>query len=426
MKQTIRVATAPIQARVMIPGSKSITNRALLLAALAEGVSELAGVLACEDTRVFANALHQLGVVVQWDEANQTCLIGGTGGQFPRKMASIWCGDAGTAGRFLLAACACSGGDYYFDGTVQLRNRPIQMLLQLLCQKGAQVSPTNAIGMPFSLKGTDELQGGDILVDSSQTGQFVSALLMIAPLAKTAFTIEAENLVSSPYVNMTCTMMAEFGVLVRKLHSSRFTIPVPQRYQARNYYIEPDFSTASYFFAAAAITGGQVTMQPIHPMDRNSSKQADIKFLSVLEKMGCEVMSNALGLSVKGAAELQGVSVDMRDFSDTFMTLAALAPFAKTPVTITNIAHTRHKESDRIAAMVDGLGNLKIKVEEGPDWIRIYPGQPIATTINSHHDHRIAMAFSIIGLRTPGIVIEGAECVAKTCPEFFTLWNSLY
>jgi 3-phosphoshikimate 1-carboxyvinyltransferase len=217
-------------------------------------------------------------------------------------------------------------------------------------------------------------------------------------------------------------MMADFGVLVRRMHHTRFFVPVPQHYEARDYVIEPDLSTASYFFAAAAVTAGEITIQKI---DRAHSRQGDVKFLTVLEKMGCIVSETAAGLKVQGPSVLQGVSVDMRDYSDTFMTLAAIAPFANSPTIITNIGHTQWQESNRIVAMRQGLEQLGVTVDSGPDWIKIYPGEPHAGVIDSHHDHRIAMAFSIIGLRVMGVEIHNAECVSKTCPNFFTLWESL-
>lgn len=421
--QSIQVVTKPIHARVTIPGSKSITNRALLLAALANGVSELFNVLISDDTCVFVEALHELGVPVILDKTTQSCIVGGGGGAFPKKKASVWCGDAGTAGRFLLAACASSPGIYQFDSTEQLQNRPIESLLKTLIGQGVKVMPEDANKMPFAILGTDGLQGGEIVIDGSKTGQFVSALLMVSPLAKSPVLLKTDNLVSEPYIDMTCTMMSEFGVLVKRMHHARFYVPVPQRYKAREYEIEPDLSTASYFFAAAAVTAGEITIQAV---DRENCKQGDVEFLTVLEKMGCEVTADANGLTVKGSQELRGVNVDMRDISDTFMTLAAMAPFATSPTTITNIAHARLKESDRINAMKVNLENLKIKVESGPDWIKVYPGIPQAGVIDSFGDHRIAMAFSVIGLRVPGIEIAEAGCVSKTCPEFFSMWESLY
>ncbi|MEO8402225.1 MAG: 3-phosphoshikimate 1-carboxyvinyltransferase [Gammaproteobacteria bacterium] len=423
MKRSIRTTKNPIQARVSIPGSKSITNRALLLAALADGVSEITQILISEDTLAFIEALRQLGVMIQLDKTAQYCVVGGCGGRFPKRAAALWCADAGTVARFLLAACASSPGSYSFDGSEQLRSRPIELLLRVLCMQGASVLPKNATRMPFMLQGTDGLKGDEIEIDGSETGQFVSALLMALPYAKTPATVLAHDLVGRAFVDMTCAMMAEFGVVVRRLHQGLFSVPTPQRYVARDYVVEPDLTTASYFFAAAAVTKGRVTIQPV-----NSKKthQGDIKFLAILEKMGCEVIENLTGLTVKGPLELKGVSVDMRDCSDTFMTVAAIASFAKTPTTITNIGHTRLQESNRISVMRQELEKLKIKVEEGPDWIKVYPSEPVGGKIDSNQDHRIAMAFSIIGLCVPGVEIEGAECVSKTCPNFFALWDELY
>lgn len=422
MKQSIRSTKQPIHAHVIIPGSKSITNRALLLAALADGVSELSGMLISDDTRAFVNALHALGIVIQLDEADRSCIVGGSGGQFPRSEATIWCDSAGTVARFLLAACAASSGKYFFDATPQLRQRPIEPLVKVLCAQGAKVTPEDATHMPFTIKGTNNLSGDHIEIDGKETGQFISALLMIAPFAKSPVEITSEDIVNRPFVDMTCTMMAEFGVLVRRMHRARFLIPVPQRYKATDYVIEPDLSTASYFFAAAAVTGGEITIQAF---DRENSKQGDVKFLFILEKMGCEIIESAKGFAVKGPKELRGVNADMRDFSDVFMTLAAVAPFAKTPTTITNIGHTRLQESNRIAVMREGLEKLQVKVEEGADWLKIYPSEPKGGVINSHQDHRIAMAFAVIGLRVPGVEINGASCVSKTCPEFFELWEKI-
>jgi 3-phosphoshikimate 1-carboxyvinyltransferase len=422
MKQVITAVSAPIQARVIIPGSKSITNRALLLAALADGVSELFDVLISTDTLAFMQALRGLGIVVQTDVGERTCIIAGCSGHFPKKQTAVWCEDAGTVARFLIAACAASNGNYDFDGSKRLRERPIFALVKTLCAQGAKVFPENAQQMPFALTGADGLTGGTIEIDSHETSQFVSALLMIAPFAKHEIILKTHASVSHTYVDMTCQIMADFGVLVRRMRNGRHSVPAPQRYGARDYVIEPDLSTASYFFAAAAVTGGCITIQPI---SRAGSKQGDVEFLSVLEKMGCQVEESVLGLSVRGPDMLKGISVNMMHFSDTFMTLAALAPFANSPTTITNIGHTRLQESNRISAMREGLESLGVTVEEGPDWIRVYPGSPRAGVINSHHDHRIAMAFSVIGLKVPGIEIDDSECVAKTCPDFFSLWQTL-
>jgi 3-phosphoshikimate 1-carboxyvinyltransferase len=422
MKQSIRAATAAIRASVHIPGSKSITNRALLLAALAEGVSDITDILISEDTLALVKALQALGIDIAIDEGALRCKVTGCKGKFPVKEASVWCADAGTVTRFLLAACAASSGVFHFDASARMRERPLAPLLKILCAQGARTLPDDAVKMPFTLNGVEHLRGGEIEVAGGETSQFISALLMAAPFAKHAVMLKIHDAMASPYVEMTCDMMADFGVLVRRMHQARFSVPLPQAYQARDYVVEPDISTASYFFAAAAVTAGEMTIQPVN---RALSKQGDIEFLNVLEKMGCKVTESAAGLKVEAPRVLQGVSVNMRNFSDTFMTLAALAPFADSATTITNIGHTRLQESNRISAMREGLEKIGIKVEEGPDWLKIFPGVPRAAVINSHHDHRIAMAFSVIGLRVSGIEIEGAECVAKTCPDFFKMWENL-
>jgi 3-phosphoshikimate 1-carboxyvinyltransferase len=419
MKKQIKTAAKPLLARVIIPGSKSLTNRALLLAALASGESFLSGILFSDDTYALIHALCALGVDLQVDEVSRTCRVTGCGGQFPAQQASIHCRDAGTVARFLLAACAVSRGRYVFDASTRLRERPIADLLRVLRAQGAQI---NAEKMPFSMEASG-LQGGMIEVSSTETSQFLSALLMISPFAKQSVLLKTNEVVSAPYVEMTCQMMSDFGVHVERVSQSDFAIAVPQQYQARDYVIEPDLSTASYFFAAAAVTGGCVTIQPL---TRKQVKQGDVAFLNVLEAMGCQVIEHASGLRVQGPKKLQGVTVNMQDFSDTFMTLAAIAPFAETPTTITHIGHTRHQESDRISAMRKNLEALRVKVEEGADWIKVYPSEPQGGLLNSYQDHRIAMACSLIGLRVPGIEIEDAECVAKTCPTFFEMWESVF
>lgn len=420
--RSIKMKTAPIKAEVLIPGSKSITNRALLLAALAEGVSEISGILISDDTMTFVNALRELGVGVALDKDAGICVVTGVDGRFPNHESTIWCADSAMAARFLAAACASSPGHYQFDGSEQLRNRPIAELLRILVLQGVKIQPEQAATIPFEMDGTEGLEGGHIEVEASESGQFVSALLMIAPFAQQSMVLKIHDLVSRPYIDMTCKMMGEFGVVAQRMHQARYSVPVPQRYRACQYVVEPDFSTASYFFAAAAVTAGEVTIQSV---DFEASKQADVQFLAVLQKMGCQVILNKHGLTVVGPKELRGVNVDMRDYPDAFMTLAAIAPFANSPTTITNIAHARKKESDRIQVMYTELCKLGVKVEQGDDWLRVYPSTPKGALIESHHDHRIAMAFAVLGLRVDGVRINQSECVSKTCPAFFELWERL-
>jgi 3-phosphoshikimate 1-carboxyvinyltransferase len=390
---------------ISIPGSKSITNRALLLAALAKGTSHLSGVLFSDDTWAFINALSALGVNIISDPEKKTCIVHGVNGKFPNSHAKIDCQEAGTVLRFLLAACAAAGsGKFYFDGAAGLRKRPISALIQILIHQGAEIEPEYATQMPFTLV-PNGLVGGSVFVPGHESSQFLSALLMASPLAKCPLIFHTTELVSRPYVALTRTMMQEFGVTAGTLGS----------YLARDYYIEPDLSTASYFFAAAALTNSMITVPNIN---RQFCKQGDIRFLDILELMGCKVSGDESQTTVRGVKKLKGVQVDMNDISDTFMTLACLAPFADTPTKITGIGHTRLQESDRISAVADNMRRLGIVVDDSNDQITIYPSSPRAAVIDSHGDHRIAMAFSLIGLVIQGIVINNMDCVSKTCPNF--------
>lgn len=422
MKQTLQPVSEPIHARIQVPGSKSISNRALLLAALANGVSEINNIQVSDDIRVFVKALSDLGISIQLDEEARKAVVGGCSGQFLNKHCMVWCGESGSLARFILAACAGLSGAYYFDGAPSLRKRPMAPLLHILASQGLTCIPSDSERLPFTVISPNGLRGGKIFVDGSKTGQVVSALLMIAPYAKSPITLHVEKLVSRSYVDLTRSVMAEFGVHVEALSEFEFTVSQPQNYVARDYQVEPDLSTASYFFAAAALTGGEVTMQAIR---RYEIRQGDVAFLAMLEQMGCVIEEQNTGLTVRGPRRLQGLEVSLKDCPDLFMTLAALAPFAKTPTLITDIGHARFKESDRLKTMRKGLESLGVRVEEGDTWFRIYPSEPHGGIINAHKDHRIAMAFSVMSLRVPNIVIEGAECVSKSCPEFFQLWKAL-
>ncbi|MFZ2315958.1 MAG: 3-phosphoshikimate 1-carboxyvinyltransferase [Gammaproteobacteria bacterium] len=422
MQQAAPTPTHPIQATINIPGSKSITNRALILAALAQGSSRLSNMQISDDTLTLITALKQLGIEITVDKKNTICYIKGCDGVFPNNKATIWCQDAGTIARFLLAACAIMPGEYYIDATPRLRTRPITPLLNALIEQGATILPAKTQSLPLTLRGKRFLAGGHITIDASLSSQIASALLMIAPFTEKPVTLTLKQLVSEPYIAMTLSVMAAFGVTAKQIDALHFHIPNTQHYQATEYAIEPDYSTASYFFAAAAVTGGHITIQPT---ERAKVIQGDIAFLGALEQMGCRVEETASGLSVHGPKELTGIKIDMGNFSDTFMTLAAIAPFAKGPTHIYNIAHARLKESDRIAAMESELSKLGVRVESGKDWMTIYPSETHGGLVDPHNDHRIAMACAVVGLRTPGVMIDNAECVGKTCPEFFELWNKM-
>ena len=415
----IRPARPDLDAAVSVPGSKSVANRALLLAALASGDSLLRGVPDGDDTLAFAAALRALGVAVE--AGADAWRVSGAGGPFRSRSAAVDCAEAGTAARFLPAAVAATGGGVYrFDGAPQLRRRPLRLLLDGLRAQGAETEPAGAVALPFTLR-THGLAGGRLRLPGDTSSQFVSALLMAAPLGRAPLDLIVDGLVSRPYVTMTLRMMELFGCGGAAEGDGHFVVP-PGSYVARDLTVEPDASTASYFFAAAAVSGGRVRVLGLH---RRDALQGDVAFLDVLEAMGCVVADDAQGVAVTGPAALSGITVDMGDISDTFMTLAAVAPFAGSPVTVTGIGNVRLKESDRIAAVEDNLRRLGIRTESGRDCIRIHPGTPRGGTVDPHGDHRIAMAFSVVGLRTPGVVVADPACVSKTCPGFFELWRTL-
>lgn len=437
--RAIQPARAGLDVVVPVPGSKSVTNRALLLAALADGDSLLRGALVADDTAAFVDGLRSLGFEIAEEETGRL-QVHGEAGRVPASEACVWCAEAGTAARFLLALCATGHGRYVLDASTQMRRRPMAPLLEALRAQGAAFEPPSAVSLPVTVV-AGGLSGGTATLPGNVSSQFVSALLMAAPLARAPLTVTVDGLVSRPYVDMTLAMMAQFGVEAEREGYASFRLR-PAPYRALEYVVEPDASTASYFFAAAAITGGRVTVPGLR---RRGGLQGDVRFVDVLEAMGCRVTERDDGLTVEGPrdegpreaeagtgagtpaapAPLAGLTVDMADISDTFMTLAAIAPYASSPVTITGIANVRLKESDRIAAMEDGLRRAGVRTESGPDHLRVLPGAPRGARIDPHGDHRIAMSFSVLGLRTPGIVVDDPSCVDKTCPSFFDLWRSL-
>ncbi len=417
--RTIRPARRELDVAVRVPGSKSITNRALLLAALAQGSSTLRDALSADDTLAFAAGLRALGFAVD-ERASGGWHVRGAGGRIPVGRADVDCAEAGTAARFLLAACAAGEGRYRLDAAPQLRRRPLAQLLEALRGQGARTEPPDADRLPLMLEARG-LTGGSLRLPGDTSSQFVSALLMAAPLGRAPLELAVDGLVSRPYVDMTLAMMAQFGVEAERRGHERFRVS-PGAYSGRDYAVEPDASTASYFFAAAAVTGGRVKVLGLR---RKGCLQGDIRFLDVLEAMGCSVIDEPDGVVVAGSGTPTGLSVDMSDISDTFMTLAAVAPFASSPVIMTGIANVRLKESDRIAAMERNLRRLGVKTASGPDFLRVYPGTPTGGRIDPRGDHRIAMSFAVLGLRARGVVVEDPGCVSKTCPGFFELWSTL-
>jgi len=404
----------PVKGRIRPPGSKSLTNRALVVAALANGTSHLTGALDSQDTRVMLDSLQKLGLTVQHDPAQSTVEISGCGGKIPHSTAQLWLENSGTSIRFLTAFCTLGNGTYELDGSERMRERPIGELVRGLHQIGADVTCTLGTECPPVLVKAHGLRGGLVQIPCSVSSQFLSALLMATPRAESEVHIElVGELVSEPYIDMTLGVMAKFGVQVATPSEGRYHI-VPQEYTATDYDIEPDASAASYFFALAAVTGGEVTVDGLSRW----SLQGDVHFADALEQMGCDVRFDAASITVRGKP-LKGIEIDMNAISDTAQTLAAVAPFASSPTRIYNVKHMRFKETDRIHAIVTELRRVGIQVDETEDGMTIHPGIPQPGTIETYNDHRMAMSFALLGMRAPGIMIADPGCTAKTYPHFF-------
>jgi 3-phosphoshikimate 1-carboxyvinyltransferase len=441
----IQPLSGPPSAAVEVPGSKSITNRALVLAALQAargGVRELRGALRSEDTEVMIEALRALGfrVLTEWPEA--AVFISAPAGYslIPARRADLFVAHSGTTMRFLTAMVSLGHGRFRLDGAPRMRERPIQDLLDALDQLGVAALSEAGNGYPPVVIKADGLRGGAVRMKGNVSSQFLSGLLLAAPFAEGTLSVTVEGpLVSWPYVSMTVQMLRQWGFegsyhlgekcsdfagweaflgAARFGHGSAgacFHVPGGQAGSPPgSYAIEPDASAASYFLAAAAITDGRVTVLGI-PRD---SLQGDVFFVDTLADMGCRVERCSAGITVHGRP-LRGIDVDMNDISDTVMTLAAAACFAQGPTTIRNVAHIRHKETDRLRALATELRRVGAEVEEFADGLTITPRPLHGAVIETYNDHRMAMSMALIGLRVPGIVIKNPGCVAKTYPEFF-------
>jgi 3-phosphoshikimate 1-carboxyvinyltransferase len=412
----IKPVKGPIHARLRPPGSKSITNRALVCAALANGTSKLSGALNSEDTQVMVAALRQLGLEIERRDASQTLIVHGKNGLIPATKADLFCANSGTTIRFLTALAAIGNGTYRLDGIERMRERPIGDLIDALRQLGADVASESENECPPVRVQGHGLVGGTARIRGNISSQYLSALLMAAPRAKNAVELQIEGaLVSQPYVHITLAVMQAFGVVVNFNEPlDRLRIDAPQDYAATDYAIEPDASAASYFWAAAAISGGEVTVEGL----TRQSLQGDVAFVDCLGQMGCEVRNEANAITVVGRP-LHGIDVDMNGISDTVQTLSVVALFGEGPTTIRNIGHIRHKETDRISAIAIELRKLGAEVTERADSITIAPKTLRSATIETYHDHRMAMSFALAGLRHPGVRITNPACVSKTYPAYF-------
>lgn len=397
--------------QIEIPGSKSITARALFLAAAAEGTSTLIDPLVSDDTEAFLQGLNDLGYATDIQPGRWT--IQGRPAGPSADGAAVFCRDGATTARFLPALAAAGTGTFRFDASEQMRRRPLAPLTRALEQLGAEIHfKGQKDHHPFDLT-ANRLEGGEITLDSGISSQFLTALLLAGPLTEQGLSIHVTDLVSEPYVQITMEMMKSFGVSV-DARNGVYQIP-RKDYSAQDYTIEPDASSASYFFAAAALLGEEVTVANLG----TNSLQGDLGFVDVLATMGAKVHKAAGSTTVSGNAQLKGVTVNMRDISDTMPTLAAIAPFADGPTRIVDVYNTRVKECDRLEACAVNLRKMGITVETGRDWIEIQPGTPRSAEISCFGDHRIAMAFSIAGLRIDGgVTLDDAGCVKKTFPTF--------
>ena len=425
MEQLTLDPIAKVSGEVNVPGSKSLSNRALLLAALAEGETELTNLLDSEDIEHMLNALTKLGVSYRLSDDKTQCVVQGNGGAFNvAEPLELFLGNAGTAMRPLCAALAASNVDTVLTGEPRMEERPIGDLVDALREADAEVTYLKNEGFPpLQIKGKT-LNGGEMSVDGSVSSQFLTALLMAAPLFSGDVTIRIKGeLVSKPYIDITLDTMAKFGVTVENDNYQTFTVSGDAKYVAPGkFMVEGDASSASYFLAAGAIKGGTVRVTGIG----QNSIQGDIRFADVLEAMGATVVWNDEYVEITGAP-LKGVNMDMNHIPDAAMTIATTALFAEGPTTMTNIYNWRVKETDRLAAMATELQKLGAKVEEGYDYIKVWPTDSLKhAEIDTYNDHRIAMCFSLVALSDTPVTINDPGCTRKTFPDYFTRFKTLY
>ena len=417
--RSIKPVSGSVKGSIRPPGSKSITNRALICAALAKGRSTLTGVLDSDDTRVMLESLSRLGFSVSHNPSSCNAMIDGQGGTIPNSQAKLEIGNSGTSVRFLTAMLGLAGGDYFIDGVERMRERPIGPLVLALKQFGSNVEATSAGSCPPVVIKPDGRSSSSISVAGNLSSQYLSGLLLASPQLKDDLKIEIDGrLVSLPYVSMTTEVMKSFGANVETETQdgvpTSFLIRGNESYSGCEYSIEPDASAASYFFAIPAILGGSATILGLS----ENSLQGDVAFVRCLEQMGCEVTFAPNSITVSGKAT-RGIDIDMGNISDTVQTLASVALFVEGPTTIRNVAHNRVKETDRIGNLVIELRKLGIQIDEREDGLTIHAGPINGATFETYDDHRMAMSFALIGLKQPGIEVENPGCVSKTYPRYF-------
>lgn len=412
-----------VDTTIAVPGSKSLTQRALIAAALSDGTSTLIGPLSSEDTEYTSKALEQMGIRVEREKDVWT--VNGNGGVLVTPEQEIFLGNNGTATRFLTSFAALGHGDFRIDGEERMRERPIDPLMEALQGWGVDIVSVRDTGCPPLQLRSNGLSGGATVLPEGKSSQYLSSLLLVAPYAAKPATLEVRgDVLSKPYVAMTLSVMSDFGVSV-ECNEEFTSFSIPQgSYRAMKYEIEGDASNASYFWAAAAITAGRVTVSNV-PVP---SLQGDAGLVPLLARMGCDVSCDGGGITLTGQKHLEGITVDMGDMPDVVPTLAVVAAFAHGKTVINNIEHLRIKECDRLSAVLTELGKMGTDVEEGQDFMVIHGngGKELhGAEIDTYNDHRMAMSFAVAGLRVPGVRILGESCVAKSFPDFWERFGIL-
>lgn len=410
---------------VRLPGSKSITNRTLIISCLAGGSTHLRNFLLSDDTSYMVNALREMGHTIELNEVKKECDVTGRGtfGSFER-VNNFFIGNAGTAMRFLTSYLCLGEGMFRIDGDSRMRQRPIQDLIDALNQLGCNVRSEQDNGNPPVIIKAKGLPGGTCSIVGKNSSQYISSILMAAPYAKSPVTLTTNDAASRPYIDMTIGMMKQFGAKIARSEYTSFEVS-PGAYQmVPKYTIEPDASTASYFLASTAILGGDVEIEGLS----RDSIQGDTGFADVLEKMGCGVEWRESSVVLRSDGRLHGIDIDMNSLPDMVLTLAVIALFADSPTRIRNVANLRIKESDRIKALSTELKKLGARVNEWDDGLEILPnilpGEKYhGASIQTYNDHRVAMSFAVAGLRIDGVIIENPSCVSKTFPEFFEFFE---
>ena len=411
-----------VQKSFALPGSKSISNRVLIIAALAPGTSTITNIARCDDTGYMMKVLSLVGIKTR--EAKKHLEILGTGGMLDLYKHPLSIGNAGTCMRFLTTFLTLGKTPYILDGNERMRERPIRDLSESLKTLGVSIEYIKKEGFPPLKINADGFPGGKVEISGEKSSQYLTSLLLTAPYGKKDFSLTISGEITSrPYLDMTLLLMEQFGININRISSSEYTIKVPQEYTPGTYSVEGDASSASYFFAAAALTGSRISITNL-PAE---SLQGDSKFADVLEEMGCTVNRTKDTTEVIGQGQLKGIDIDLNEMPDMVQTLGVVALFATGKTTIRNVANLRIKETDRITALVNELRKLGAEVKEFDDGLEISPVKKILpAVIETYDDHRMAMSFAVAGLREPGITIENPNVVSKSFPEFFDYLEELY